>query len=751
MVRVLHFLLLLLLSAFLLFTIQPMFSRLILPVWGGTPQVWNTSMVFYQMVLFLGYLYSHLLTKYFSFTYQYMLHLLLLLLCIITMIPVDILLSFTTAQENPIVTIFRILFTGIGGVFFLLSATAPLVQRWFSYTTYKHSDNPYFLYAASNLGSMIALLGYPILIEPYFGLKFQFAYWSYGFIVVFVLFLTVVLSLCINLRKPRVDSKDNYNDDNSKKEEEPLGTVNVDVSKVSLKVKLYWLLFSFLPSALLLAVTTYLNDTIPSGSLLWIFPLAIYIGAYIFVFRTKPILSERNTRDFLTYLLICYCVVQILVGSFSNVIAFFFHLLCLWLCVSICLIRLFDLRPHIKHITSFYLWISFGGLLGGMFNAFLVPSIFIDITEYYLLLVVILFITFTGVKTNLLAVNKYAILLGVIASALFYFLLYDKAYFSDYVLYFLVGSLLFCLAYLRMVKLVFALVIGVFFYSITLPDKILYKERNFFGSCRVVNKGSVNLLFHGSTIHGIQYRDKNSGFAIDYEKLPVSYYSYLGPYADLMSYMEYNCINSQNIAALGLGVGVVSAYGHAYQNFDFYEINPDLIAIAKNPAYFTYLNNTEASHTIYQGDARVLLQQRDSSAPSYDLLFADTFSGDNVPIHLMSKEAVLLYLDKLTKNGILSIHISSRTLDLSGVLEAIANQIPNITILRKTTVSHIADPIYRSMCQPSDCIVFLKNNQQVVFFKEKGWKSIPISSRVPAWTDDYSNILRSLKVFNTKN
>ena len=726
-----------LISALLLFSVQPMFSKLLLPIWGGSSQIWNTSMVFYQFVLLAGYLYSHLLTKYTSLKVQLGVHIGLLLACSLTMLPLEATINNTDlSNQNEIYfDILSTLSKTIGPLFFLISATAPLLQKWFSFTNHKDAENPYFLYGASNLGSMIGLISYPLLIEPKLKLNEQLFYWSSGYILLlgsFFLLLYFISKTTQHTHKEIIKDKPNET-----------------IIKPTFKEKLKWIFLAFLPSSFLLGYTANLNHTIPATPLLWIIPLALYMAGFIFIFRKKPIISEPKARETIIYILICITLHAIYYNGkglgtaeiISSLVSFF-------MCISICLIRLFKKKPHVNYLTEFYLWISVGGLLGGLFNSFVATKLFVEPIEYSLIYTIIIAITYSD--THLKKAKKIHIaLLTLSCLALVLNYEYGTIYFIKILI---LTILLFSMVLLMEIKWLYTVLI---LFSIILQkqynqENILTKGRNFFGSYKVIEKDSKHFLKHGNTYHGSQIQLNK------YKDVPTSYYHEHSPVSNVFKHLQLQCNTpkeTQKIAILGLGVGTTLAYGTNYQHFDLYEIDPDVIKIAENPDYFSYLNDTPASYNSIQGDARIELEKTDPTQ-LYDLIIADTFISDNIPTHLITKEAIELYIERLKKDGILAMHISLRKIDITPMLKKIIDPIEGATILVKKDsklLYYKDDPVLKHTFYPSKYMIVVRNKDQENYFKSIGWYAPKTNALVKPWTDNYSNILYSLKFFSNTN
>ncbi len=382
MFKTLHFSITLFISAFLLFLIQPILSKLILPLWGGSSEVWNTAMFFFQFLLLLGYLYGHLLTKYFP-KKQFFIHLTLVFVCCVFKLPVTSNIEVDVdVNKLHSLHLFKLLFDKIGLLFLLISATAPLLQKWFAYTRVKHADDPYFLYGASNLGSILALVTYPIVIEPLSTISAQLYSWSNIYVFLLLLFFSLIIPLRKYFFKKETTSHTQE--------------VHKGNNKINLRLVLSWIALAFLPSSLLLGVTSELTNIVPSTPLLWVIPLLIYLLSFVIVFRKSSIVNESRMILILNYIIISVLTLQLYKSI--QVLVYFpvINLVLFFIITMVCLMRLYKLRPSTEHITIFYLWLSVGGVLGSLFNSIISVQIFDTLFEYPLVAFIALFIIYSS-------------------------------------------------------------------------------------------------------------------------------------------------------------------------------------------------------------------------------------------------------------------------------------------------------------------------------------------------------------------
>jgi len=713
-------------SASLMFVLQPLFGKILLPLLGGSPAVWNTCMVFYQCILFFGYLYAHAVSTRLKQHHQILVHIGIILLSCLAL-PVG--LSENTApptNTDPTFWLFGTLFLAIGLPFFVVSTTAPLMQNWFTKLGHHSSHDPYFLYVASNTGSLLALLSYPFLLEPAIGLESQKSYWSVGYIILSLL----IASCAFVLWKAQEQS----NTPASALEPETL----------TFKQELHWFALAFVPSSLLLGLTNFISTDIASVPLLWIIPLTVYLLSFIIVFskwndKTHPMMLKLQALflvPFIAYAFVNPADLPYWAYLVLHVLAFFFA-------VMVCHGELALSRPHTQHLTRFYLIMSFGGMLGGMLNTFVAPFIFNGIYEYPLMIVAALLLRpglIGNLKTNWL---QLAVPLLLIAIGLF---LYAKV--NNIVQYFdviaislialTVTTYLFRtrpMAYAALTGATICLALGLH----GLTSKTLYQERTFFGVLSVRSSELSNEqqqpeqyheLFHGTTKHGAQR------LAADTSKIPLTYYSRPGPMGQL--FKEFDGVDDNwTIGVVGLGAGALACYAKPQQSWTLYEIDPLVVTIASDPKYFTYLSQCAPKATMSIGDARLSLDKEPDQ--KFDLLMMDAFSSDSVPTHLLTQEALELYFKKLKPNGILAFHITNRHLLIKKVISIHAEHMHLAALLQE--FKPVND---QPLVVATDWVVLAKSPQAIEPLSASSlgnWQKMPLYFDMKPWTDDFTNIV----------
>ena len=724
------------LGAALLFMVEPMFAKMALPLLGGSPAVWNTCMVFYQGALLAGYLYAHLAPKWLGVRRQAAFHVGLLLLILFTL-PISIFRGWTPpADGNPVAWLLLLLFLSVGLPFFVVSTTAPLLQKWFAQTSHAFAHDPYFLYGASNLGSLLALVAYPTIIEPYLRLHHQAWAWAGGYLV-----LIALISLCgvivwratgqtgtaISLEPPAAATGN--------------GNAPSAAGPLSLSQRFWWVLLAFAPSSLLLGVTTFLSTDIASVPLLWIIPLTIYLLTFVLVFARKPLIPHRIMVFLEPFVLIPLAVLFFVQIKATTWQVLPLHLLGFFIIAMVCHGELMHSRPPAVYLTEFYLWISVGGVLGGIFNALLAPVLFNSVIEYPLMIVVACLLRPSLDPANQKShPRRWDLLLPLILAVLLALLgqVFQAAPDRFRPLIILViactaGAICYSFRFrpwrlgLGLGVLIFA---GMWF--VVQPQRVLLQERNFFGVSKVAedDAGRYRILTHGSTIHGAQSLDPAE------RREPLTYFHRGGPLGQIFAVFS-GPRAKQEVAIIGLGTGTITGYAQAGQRFTFYEIDPAIERIAWNPRYFTYLSDCPAQVKVILGDARLSL--RGAPESFYDMIILDAFSSDAIPIHLVTREALSLYLSKLKEGGILVFHISNRYLDLQPVLGNLARDAGLVSWGRDDKKQSKEELEKKRMV--SSWVVMARTQADFRdLARDQRWRTVPVRPGDALWTDDFSNI-----------
>lgn len=724
-------------SASLLFVVQPMATKLILPTLGGSPSVWNTAMVFFQAALLVGYAYAHLLQRLSSLKLQVAVHLGLLLLAGL-FLPLHISAVFGDPPPGaPIAWLLGTMAVSIGAPFAVLSATAPLLQAWYARVQGDGPEarNPYVLYAASNLGSFLALLAYPVLIEPLATLSGQRAGWTGGY----VLFLVVIASLAVLVWRRRID--------------------RVEAPPLARTAPLTWpergilVLLAAAPSSLMLGVTAHLSTDVASAPFLWVVPLALYLLTFVIAFQDRPWIPVWLTLVLAAAVGVTCCALTALRPD-NWLMLVGLQLSAFFLLTLMCHQVLASRRPPPDRLTEFYLLMSLGGVVGGAFTALLAPVIFNNVWEYPLVLVLV------GLARpwNREGVQKWEIYTFVVA------LLFCAApsllaavFDADWDLAWKASN-----ANLRMETLTLFILlvpmIGAFLirdrmpayvillaaitasaWSVALREEAPFTDRSFFGVMRVTNQpdvrmgGDVHVLAHGTTLHGAQARDPQHACA------PTLYYAPTTPIGQAAQRTEAR-LPAAKIGVVGQGSGAMAAYKRASDQFTFFEIDPMVDQLSRDPQWFTYISGCARGpiRTVL-GDARLTLAHE--TPGSYDLLIIDAFSSDAVPTHLLTVEAIQGYLRLLKPDGVVLLHLSNRNLEITLPAFEAARTL-GVPSLHQIYVESDQSP---TMAEAStEALILSPTEAGLAEYRQDGrWRQLA-PSKVRPWTDDYVNLFGSL-------
>jgi hypothetical protein len=672
------------LSAFLLFQVQPMIAKMILPWFGGGAAVWAACLLFFQCVLLLGYGYSHGIVRRLKPRRQWMLHSVLLALCLL-FLPIVPSAAWKPADPAaPVWHILGLLAVTVGLPYFLLSTTGPLIQAWFVQA--KPGSTPYRLYALSNLGSMLALLSYPVLFEPTLTLRHQAVMWSVGFAGFALLCIWTGWKSQGAAALERIETA-----------EEPAGPAP------SWGLRLFWVALAACPSMLLLSLTGHMTMDLAPMPFLWVLPLAVYLLSFILCFDA-PRWYRRKT--FLVLLPIALGVTAWLMdkspADLPNVLMpIVVFSLAFFVCCMVCHGELARLKPHPRYLTGFYLMLAVGGAIGGIFVALIAPAVF---NAYY----------------------EFPLSVGLCGLLAVVVLFREKDWVFRRDLLGWPAIIVFTLA---------ALLVG--YLGRMMRDTVkdsLFAGRNFYGGLKVEQYGKYydwngyRSLAHGSINHGEQYTHPAR------RKTPVTYYC---PDTGVGRFMAARVVGTpQRVALIGLGTGTLAAYARPGDFYRFYEINPMVPTIANT--YFTYLKDADAQVDIRMGDARLSLERQEPQ--NYDLIAVDAFSSDSIPVHLLTLEALQLYFKHLKPEGVLAVHISNRYINLEPVLERGA-----VALGKSARVFETEDNEDQTcygttwVLLASDAAIF---NQEEM---KNGVKPTP-APWLKTWTDDFSNVYKLLRV-----
>ncbi len=716
-------------SAILLFSIQPLFAKMVLPLLGGAPAVWNTCLVFFQTLLLGGYAYSHLISSRLPLPAQMLLHLMFILGgCLVLPFALPS-AGAPPVNDNPIPWLLATLTLSLGLPFFVVSATAPLLQRWFSLTQHRLAHDPYFLYAASNAGSLVALVTYPAVIEPQLRLSMQRTLWTGGYVL--LLLLIVACALAASRHRGRAPSS-SRDPEGSDEKHAPLGLCD----------RLHWIVLAAVPSSLMLGVTTHLTSDISPIPLLWVLPLALYVTSFVFVFARRPPLPQWLVVRALPIVVLPLVVIMLMGATSPLWLIIGLHLLGFFVIAMVCHGDLARTRPSTRHLTEFYLWISVGGALGGLLTAIAAPLVFPTLLEYRIALVLscLLAPKLAKIRTSArwvdiafpIGLGGLVVLLGRVTPS-------RDSLMATLVI---VGApAIACFAF-RRYPLRFALGVAMLFLVVprTLDVEAqadVYNDRSFFGVYRVADIQGKRLraLYHGTTIHGAQTKDGPDRLE------PLLYFHRGGPAGSIFAAIGA-AGPASGVAVIGLGTGSLACYAMSPQPVTFYEIDPTVLKIARDDRLFTFLRDCSPSTTVVLGDGRLSIAT--AANQSYQLIIVDAFSSDAIPMHLLTREAIALYMAKLTDDGILGLHISNRYLDLRPVVAALARDLELVAFGREDADLGPAEAAHGRVGSQW-AVVARRQSALTHLVSDPRWRRLLVRTNVPAWTDDFSNIVTLLR------
>ena len=707
-------------AATLLFWVQPMFGKMVLPLLGGTPAVWTTALLFFQTALLVGYLYAHALGTFFNLRTQVIVHIAVLAAATL-LLPIGVpAITLPPSQGMPALWLIGLFAVTVGVPYTAIAATSPLLQRWFSLSGHAAATSPYQLYVASNAGSLLGLLGYPLLVEPLAGVSMQASLWSAGFFILIV--LIAISGLALYLMSQR-----NW-------------TITSATSKPTERStnfeRFRWVALAFVPSSLLLGVTTHITTDIAAMPLLWAAPLALYLITFIFAFAPQEFAPRTLLLKAEALALAILAAMMWFDGS--NAAGLAIHFVAFFI---IALARHTDLsatKPPAERLTEFYLWMAAGGALGGIFNAIIAPELFTRISEFPLTLVaagatrllmlpnterwrfhwsdlsVLIVASLGAIALRLADLNAADIPIALVVTVIsaLAFLVY----------HFQTHALRFALGLAAMLILLHA----------RHDSNTLEEARSFFGAYRVYKTDDAKhvILSHGTTIHGAQStqpKDRDE---------PLTYYAIEGPLGQAIDALRPTK-PSLRYGVIGVGAGASACYGRPTDLWTLFEIDPLVIKLAKDQGAFSFLKDCAPTARIVVGDARLSLSHEANSA--FDVLVLDAFSSDSIPTHLMTREAMSMLRAKLSPDGVIIFNISNRYLRLEPV---VANTSRAAGLLGITQVYVATDAQKKRLITSSQWIALSANPDALARIAQTGnWHNLQPDVKSTVWTDDYSSLL----------
>jgi hypothetical protein len=706
-------------------------------LFGGSSSVWAVSMSFFQAMLLFGYGYAHLLRKLLPLRHGIIVHLGLMAFGLFLLrFDADALVD-KSSETLGAFALLAVLVKSVGFPFAVMSANAPLMQSWFSRSTHKDAADPYFLYAASNLGSMFALLTYPLIIEPLIGLNSQTAFWSAGFLV-----LTLSLASCGAV----LLSNQGMSDSNSS----AVGSSEV----TSWSTRLSWLACAFIPSAFLSAWTNHITTDVASAPFLWLPPLALYLASFVLMFRAKPLLSVTVLRALLLMSLPVAYAVNYGLGRSHLTIVLVTGAVAFMATTCILHRKMYESRPGPTKLTEFYFIMSLGGVLGGAFVSLLAPVIFSRVTEYPLLLIAALVFAAAIVRKEDIAMlsEKWltfaAIMVGAYLLRSFaghWYFANPEAWTSSILFALLVSAFYFFFkteqrfpAYVAMAAMMLELILVQF--------SSLASYRNFYGVLTVGQKDQMMVMTHGTTIHGAALvADLDP--ANTNKPQPLTYYAADGGMAQSVSVKQASLAAQSEkgvFGVVGLGAGSLACYAQPGETWRFFEINENVTRLAKDSRYFPFLSRCTPDAPVIMGDARLTLQREQKA--SYDVLVVDAFSSDAIPVHLLTVEAMNIYFDLLKPDGVLAIHVTNGHMDLPSVVTAnVAAIKASGKDMHSIAYAHVPNEDYKtSGIAPSLVMLLSRAPEALAAHRTSSFAHDLPDTETRSWTDDYSNVVAAI-------
>jgi hypothetical protein len=717
-------------SALLLFSVQPLFTKIVLPRFGGSPAVWSVAMVFFQSLLLAGYGYAHYLIQIPNRRLAVAVHLLLLVAALLSL-PLSIASGWgeppTSGYAFWLLGLFAV---SIGLPFFALAGNNPLLQAWFFRTGHPSGPDPYFLYASSNIGSFLALLSYPVLLEPMFTLRWQNLIWTggYGLLVVLIAACAVLL-----LRSPLMVAGD-------------LPAGDADAAPPPRILRARWIFLAAVPSGLLIAVTAHISTDVAAAPLLWVLPLSLYLLTWVLVFQSRPLLPHQWMLR-LQPLAIAGVIVLLAIGGEQNLLLTLGgHQLCFFVIAMACHGELARTRPAAKYLTGFYVALSFGGMVGGLFAGLIAPFTFSWVAEYPILLALAALCRPPGEERFARWSAWYWPLLAALALALIAPSYFEGKFMTwlDTYRVWMIGAVG-VLAALLALGLnadrwkIFATVVVALVLIRAYPadEGRVETVRSFFGVHKIVvtPRGQYHVLMHGTTIHGAQKFQNNDGSPVTGRPEPITYYHKDGGIGQAITSIRERKGGALRVAVIGLGAGTLTCASEPGESWKFFEIDQTMVDTARDPKYFSYIRNCEPGLKPVIGDARLTFAKEPDGA--YDLIIVDAYSSDAIPIHLATEEAMAIYKDKLTPHGAVVMHVSNRHLELVSVIVGIAD------------ANDLKSWVYNEDSKRDNEYIFA--TEVVVSAREEAdvgtlaasedWALTDAEERQRVWTDDYSNVL----------
>jgi hypothetical protein len=718
-------------SALLLFSVQPLFTKMVLPRLGGSPAVWSVAMVFFQSLLLAGYAYAHYLTLLRTRWLPAAIHLVLLSIALLSL-PLSIASGWgeppTSGYAFWLLGLFAV---SIGLPFFALAANNPLLQAWFFRTGHPSGPDPYFLYASSNIGSFLALLSYPVLLEPMFTLRTQNLIWTggYGLLIVLIAACAVLL-----LRSPAMAVADT-------------AVEAADAPPPPWTLRARWIFLAAVPSGLLIAVTAHISTDVAAAPLLWVLPLSLYLLTWVLVFQSRPLLPHKWMLR-LQPLAITGVIVLLAVGGEQNLLLTLGgHQLCFFIIAMACHGELARTRPAAKYLTGFYVALSFGGMVGGLFAGLIAPYAFSWVAEYPILLALAALCRPPGGAERFSRWSGwYWPFLAVLAVALV-----APSWSDSKVMHWLDDHRVWMIGAVGVLSALLALglnahrakIFGTVVVALVLiraypaDDGRVETVRSFFGVHKIVvtPHGQYHVLMHGTTIHGAQKFQNDDGTPVTGRPEPITYYQKDGGIGQAIMAVRERKGAPLRVAVIGLGAGTLTCASEPGESWKFFEIDQTMVDTARDPKYFTYIRDCEPDLKPVIGDARLTFAREPDGI--YDLIIVDAYSSDAIPIHLATEEAMAIYKKKLAPQGAVVMHVSNRHLELASVIVGIADA----NDLKSWVYSEDSNRDNEYIFATSVVVCAREEADVGKLASSDVWALTEADENQRVWTDDYSNVL----------
>lgn len=716
-------------SALLLFSVQPLFTKMVLPRLGGSPAVWSVAMVFFQSLLLGGYAYAHYLMTIQNRAIPVVVHLMLLVAALFTL-P----LSIASGWGEPPTSGYAFWLLGlfaasIGLPFFALAANNPMLQAWFVRTGHPDGPDPYFLYASSNIGSFLALLTYPVLLEPMLSLRTQNVIWTvgYGLLILLIAACGVLLLRSPAMTVAAVQASDG------------------DAPAPTWSMRARWIFLAAVPSGLLVAVTAHISTDVAAAPLLWVLPLSLYLLTWVLVFQSRPLLPHDWILKLQPIAIAGVMILLVIGGEQNLLLTLGGHQVCFFIIAMACHGELARTRPPAQYLTGFYVALSFGGMVGGLFAGLIAPYVFSWIAEYPILLALSALCRprdSSGARASLW-LWAFAVLAALTLIAISYrvgattaFLETNRVWVVTSVA--VTAMVLAVLLKIDRWKLASLVALGlVLIRAYPADDGRVETIRSFFGVHKIVvtPNGQYHVLMHGTTIHGAEKFQEDDGSPVRGRPEAISYYHKDGGIGQAIAAIRARKGGAIRVAVIGLGTGTLACQSEPGEDWTFFEIDQSMVDTARDPKYFTFIQSCDPDMKPIMGDARLTFAKEKDG--TYDLIIVDAYSSDAIPIHLATEEAMEIYKSKLAPQGAVLMHVSNRHLELASVVVGIAEENDLKSWVYNEDTGRDAEYIFTT-----EVVISAREDADIGSLASNSmWTLTEATEGQRVWTDDYSNVL----------